>query len=81
MLSRLINTISFSLIKVKPNSKPQVPFRNWKIVKGDKVQVLAGDDKNKVGKVTRVFRKSNKVIVKGVNVKAKYVSSSIHMQI
>ena len=43
-----------------------------KIKKGDKVQVIAGDDKGVVGEVVAVLPKSNRVIVEGVNVKKKH---------
>lgn len=49
--------------RVRPDKKPQVPFNNWKIVKGDTVQVRTGSDKGIVGKVQKVYRKSNSVIV------------------
>ena len=39
-----------------------------KIVKGDKVVVIAGKDKGKQGIVQAVYPKVNKVVVEGVNV-------------
>lgn len=39
-----------------------------KIVKGDKVVVIAGADKGKTGVVQAVYPKVNKVVVEGVNV-------------
>ena len=39
-----------------------------KIVKGDKVVVIAGADKGKEGVVQAVYPKVNKVVVEGVNV-------------
>ena len=44
-----------------------------KLKKGDNVMVLAGNDKGKTGEVLEVIPKSNKVIVKGVNVRKKHV--------
>ena len=38
-----------------------------KIVKGDKVVVIAGKDKGKEGVVQAVYPKLNKVVVEGVN--------------
>ncbi len=43
-----------------------------KIKKGDKVQVIAGQDKGTVGEVKAVFPKTNKVVVEGVNVRKKH---------
>lgn len=39
-----------------------------KIVKGDKVVVIAGADKGKTGIVQAVYPKVNKVVVEGVNI-------------
>ena len=44
-----------------------------KIKKGDKVQVLSGNDKGKTGEVMSVIPKTNKVIIKGVNIRKKHV--------
>ena len=41
--------------------------RATEIRKGDMVQVVAGNDKGKVGKVIRVFPKRNRVLVEKVN--------------
>ena len=42
------------------------------IKKGDKVIVLSGDDKGKVGVVQKVYPELNKVVVEGVNVHKKH---------
>ena len=39
-----------------------------KITKGDVVQVMRGSDKGKTGKVMRVFLKTGRVLVEGVNI-------------
>ena len=44
-----------------------------KIKKGDTVKVLSGNDKGKTGEVLEVMPKSQKVIVKDVNVRKKHV--------
>ena len=43
-----------------------------KIVKGDKVVVIAGKDKGKEGIVQAVYPKQNKVVVEGVNTHKKH---------
>jgi len=43
-----------------------------KIKKGDKVQVIAGQDKGTIGEVVAVLPRSNRVIVEGVNVAKKH---------
>ena len=40
---------------------------------GDNVRVITGSNKNKEGKVLKVLRNENKVIVDGVNVVKKHV--------
>ncbi|HHP7230216.1 MAG TPA: 50S ribosomal protein L24 [Xenococcaceae cyanobacterium] len=43
------------------------------VKKGDTVQVISGRDKGKVGEILQAIPKTNKVIVKGVNVRTKHV--------
>ncbi len=38
------------------------------VVKGDRVRVMRGDDKGKEGKVLRVFPKTGRVTIEGVNI-------------
>ena len=40
---------------------------------GDKVVVIAGSSKGKEGKITRVLKSQNKVVVEGVNIVKKHV--------
>jgi len=47
-----------------------------KIKKGDKVQVIAGQDKGKVGEVVAVLPRSNRVVVEGVNICRKHQKPS-----
>ena len=42
-----------------------------RIVKGDTVQILSGNDKGKKGEVLSVIPKTNKIVVKGVNLERK----------
>lgn len=44
-----------------------------KIKKNDQVNILAGKDKGKSGKVLRVFLSENKLVVEGVNMIKKHV--------
>ncbi len=44
-----------------------------KIKKGDTVYVLSGNDKDKKGEVLEVMPKTEKVIVKGVNIRKKHI--------
>lgn len=45
----------------------------FKIKRGDKVKVIAGDDKGKTGEILSVDYKNNKVVVSGCNIKKKSV--------
>ena len=44
-----------------------------KLQKGDKVQVIAGSDKGKQGKILAVDRQKGRIIVEGVNMLTKHV--------
>ena len=44
-----------------------------RIKKGDSVEILSGNDKGKKGEVLAVIPKTEKIIVKGVNVRKKHV--------
>jgi len=43
-----------------------------RVTKGDSVRVMRGDDKGKEGKVMRVFTKTGRVTVEGVNIVKKH---------
>lgn len=42
------------------------------LIKGDKVVVIAGNDKGKEGIIQKVYPKLNRVVVEGVNVRKKH---------
>ena len=44
-----------------------------RIRKGDTVKVLSGNDKNKTGEVLEIIPKTQKIVVKGVNIRKKHV--------
>ena len=47
-----------------------------KIKKGDKVKVITGKNKGKIGDVIKVFPASNKLIVSGINLVKKHTKPS-----
>lgn len=47
-----------------------------KVKKGDKVQVITGKNKGKVGEIIKVFPSENRVIVSGVNLAKKHTKPS-----
>jgi hypothetical protein len=78
MLHRLLTSLAFQFYKTKwvhhlPKRKPNKPlqkvFQTWTIVRGDFVQIRTGDDRGKVGKVLKVLRKINRVVVRGINMR------------
>lgn len=52
----------------------------YKIKKGDNVQLLLGKDNGKTGSVERVFAKTGKVLVQGVNQYKRHVKSQQGME-
>jgi large subunit ribosomal protein L24 len=50
------------------------------VKKGDKVVVITGSDKGKVGKILASLPKQNRVIVEGVNIKTKHQKQTREMQ-
>lgn len=46
-----------------------------KFKKGDEVKVVAGKDKGKTGKIEKVLRRKNKVLVSNVNIYKKHLKS------
>lgn len=46
-----------------------------KLRNGDNVIVITGADKGKIGKILRIIRESNRVLVEGVNFKKKHQKS------
>ena len=59
--------------KMVPKIKPVDLLNSWKIVKGDMVEVVTGSYKGKQGKVLRVQRDRNGLIVEGVNLVRKSI--------
>ena len=51
----------------KVKSATTEPIKQWRVVRGDLVEVLAGPDKKKQGKVVKIMRDTNRVVVEGLN--------------
>ena len=47
--------------------RPVVPIARWTIGRGDLVEVLSGRSAGKQGKVKKVLRRKNRIIVEGLN--------------
>jgi len=50
-----------------------------KIKKGDKIRVMAGKDKGREGKVEKVYKKSNKILIPNINVYKRHVKKNDKM--
>mgnify|MGYP000907711097 CR=1 FL=1 len=50
------------------------------VKKGDKVVVITGSDKGKIGKILTSMPKQNRVIVEGVNMQTKHQKQTREMQ-
>lgn len=48
-------------------------MKKFPIKIGDQVKVISGSYKNSIGKVTKIYKKSRKIIVTGVNLKTKHL--------
>ncbi len=48
----------------------------WRIKRGDLVMVIAGREKGKTGRVKKVYRDKNKVVIEGLNIVRKHVRPS-----
>lgn len=53
---------------------------NLKLKSGDKVVVITGKDKGKEGKILAVDKKSNRVLVEGVNMISKHTKPNVQNQ-
>ena len=47
-----------------------------KLKQGDNVEILSGNDKGKKGEILKVIPKTEKVIVKGINIRKRHVKAS-----
>lgn len=48
---------------------------------GDTVTVISGSHKNKMGKITRIYKKTGKVIINTINFKFKHIKPSTEKEI
>ncbi|HEX6644227.1 MAG TPA: 50S ribosomal protein L24 [Gemmatimonadales bacterium] len=62
--------------KAKRVRQKPVVRQRLRITKGDTVQVISGDDKGKRGKVLRVYPKTGRITIEGVNVITKHQRAS-----
>lgn len=51
-----------------------------KIRQNDKVMIVSGKDKSKIGKVVKIFKDENKVLIEGLNKVKKHVKPNPYKQ-
>ncbi|XP_022804721.1 probable 39S ribosomal protein L24, mitochondrial isoform X1 [Stylophora pistillata] len=66
--------LRFPRIRVGNKRQPIVPLKEWKVVRGDTVMILAGKDRGKIGKINEVVRSKNWVFVEGLNTHKRYIA-------
>jgi len=47
--------------------------KNLHVKVGDTVKVISGFDKNKVGEITKIYKSTGKILVRGINFKFKHI--------
>ena len=47
--------------------------KNLHVKIGDSVKVISGFDKNKTGEITKIYKNTGKILVKGINFKFKHI--------
>ncbi len=54
--------------------------KKFKIHQDDKVMIIAGKDKGKIGKVLRIYKKSDRILVEKVNMVKRHQKGNPYMQ-
>ena len=57
--------------KKKTKLKKKLPIKI-----GQKIKVISGQEKGKVGLVKKIFSQKNKLIIEGINIKIKHIKSN-----
>jgi large subunit ribosomal protein L24 len=55
--------------------------KNLHVKTGDIVKVISGFDKNKIGEITKIYRNTGKILVKGVNFKFKHIKPNTENEV
>jgi large subunit ribosomal protein L24 len=55
--------------------------KNLHVKIGDNVKIISGFDKNKVGEVTKIYRNTGKILVKGINLKFKHIKPNTENEV
>ena len=55
--------------------------KNLHVKIGDSVKVISGFDKNKTGEITKIYKTTGKILVKGVNFKFKHIKPNTENEV
>jgi large subunit ribosomal protein L24 len=55
--------------------------KNLHVKIGDTVKVISGFDKNKTGEITKIYKTTGKILVKGVNFKFKHIKPNTENEV
>ena len=55
--------------------------KNLHVKIGDNVKVISGFDKNKTGEITKIYKNTGKILVKGVNFKFKHIKPNTENEV
>lgn len=67
VLSGWGKSLAKHLIKSRQKFKPENDAKKWNIVRGDLVKVIQGPQAGQQGRVLKVIRPKNRLIIDGVN--------------
>lgn len=51
-------------------------MKKMHVTKGEKVKIISGRDKGKIGFIKKILKQENKLIVEGINIKVKHMKPS-----
>lgn len=55
--------------------------KNLHVKIGDNVKVISGFDKNKTGEITKIYKNTGKILVRGVNFKFKHIKPNTENEV
>ncbi len=55
--------------------------KNLHVKIGDTVKVISGFDKNKTGEITKIYKNTGKILVRGVNFKFKHIKPNTENEV
>ena len=75
-LSNAAKRVPMAYKQFPKKKKPLDLIKTWNIFRGDTVQVIAGPCKGEQGTIKEVIKKSNRVVVNGVNMSQRRIPAT-----